>query len=272
MKTNLASAVRRARDIVANATGIRLGSVRGHKGSHVGLELLWSRFDNRIERCAISHVFDFDTVCSFLVRDIADYIQRHHYEGRFYSREELMLIRDHYKGGTFVDIGANVGNHSIFAAKVMRAPNVIAIEPNPAAYKILNCNLALNELGNVVRHIACGLSDHEGVAAVEKIGEANLGGAQLREGDGGAVLLRRGDELLSDVDVGFIKIDVEGMELGVLRGLEQTIRRSRPSILVEVDEPHRSEFEAVCHGLGYRLAAEIRAYEANSNHLIVPIP
>jgi Met-10+ like-protein len=57
-------------------------------------------------------------------------------KGVFYEREELEIIATHFKGGTFVDIGANVGNHSIFAAKFLGASKVIAFEPNPTAYVI----------------------------------------------------------------------------------------------------------------------------------------
>jgi hypothetical protein len=42
-------------------------------------------------------------------------------------------------------------------------------------------------------------------------------------------------------DVGFVKIDVEGHELAALRGAEQTLRRCRPLVLVEVEDRHRPD-------------------------------
>ena len=73
-----------------------------------------------------------------------DYIQAHHLKGRFYEQEELELIGRHFKGGVFVDVGANIGNHTIYALKFLGATKVIAFEPNPAAARILKVNLALN--------------------------------------------------------------------------------------------------------------------------------
>lgn len=95
----------------------------------------------------------------FFVAHEHEEIQKEHAQRVFYEREELEIIATHFKGGTFVDIGANVGNHSIFAAKFLGASKVIAFEPSPTAYVIFKCNIALNDLESRIVHHAVGLSD-----------------------------------------------------------------------------------------------------------------
>src|SRR5688500_7711411 len=54
----------------------------------------------------------------FFVANEGDHIQRFHLQGRFYEAEELELIGRYFRNGVFVDIGANVGNHSLYAALI----------------------------------------------------------------------------------------------------------------------------------------------------------
>jgi hypothetical protein len=53
-----------------------------------------------------------------IVRNRRDLVQAHHFSGEFYEAEELQIIQKYFKaGGIFVNIGANVGNHTVFAQK-----------------------------------------------------------------------------------------------------------------------------------------------------------
>jgi hypothetical protein len=83
----------------------------------------------------------------FFVTNEHDEIQYHHVAGRFYETEELTIIAQFFpRGGVFVDIGANVGNHSIYVCNYLEPLQVVAIEPNPVVIPILKINLALNGL------------------------------------------------------------------------------------------------------------------------------
>ena len=67
-----------------------------------------------------------------------DPIQRKHRKGVFYEKAELEQIKQHLPlRGTFVDIGANIGNHSLFVAAFMSPARIIPFEPNPDACKLL---------------------------------------------------------------------------------------------------------------------------------------
>ena len=99
---------------------------------------------------------------SFFVADKTDLIQKEHLEGKFYESDELKLIsRFFHPGSTFVDIGANVGNHTVYVARFLSPLYVIVIEPNPSTFAIIKANIALNQLGGCVdiSHLGIGLSN-----------------------------------------------------------------------------------------------------------------
>lgn len=201
----------------------------------------------------------------FLIQHRYDHIQRELAQGRFYEIEELALN----PGSVFVDVGANVGVHSIYAAKVLHASKVIAIEPNPIAYRLLCANAGLNCILDRFVHHAVALSDETGRGAMD-IPLHNLGAVHVVRGDG-AIQLVPGDDILRDEPrIDFIKIDTEGMELNVLRGLSETITRHQPTLFVEVDERNKSSAPSLLAELGYRIADRFRRYETSENFLALP--
>jgi FkbM family methyltransferase len=201
-----------------------------------------------------------------------DPIQRANRNGVFYEPEELELIRQHFPaGGVFVDIGANVGNHSLFVGRFLAPSKVIPFEPNPLAYRLLLVNVAINGLTGVfdLSHIGMGLSDKEqaGFAMTER--QKNLGAARMVEGAGDIAVIR-GDDALAGIVPDFIKIDVEGMEMMVLAGLGETIGKSRPKILIEVDNKNAADFFEWVDAAGYAVAETIERYPVNKNHFLIP--
>ena len=201
-----------------------------------------------------------------------DPIQDHNRGGRFYELEELQVILRAFPiGGVFVDIGANIGNHTLFFALFGHASQVIPIEPNPLAYRMLLANVVMNDLAGVVdlRHLGLGLSDGAGEGFAMQERTKNLGGAKMLEGQGD-IPVRAGDEVLGDVTPAMIKIDVEGMEMRVLAGLKATIARDKPVIFVEVDRANYDAFDLWLGAVGYKKVREFSRYRANTNYLIVP--
>ncbi|MCC1498344.1 FkbM family methyltransferase, partial [Alcanivorax sp. 1008] len=96
----------------------------------------------------------------FLVADRFDVIQKHHADGKFYEQDLLDVLAENIKeGACFVDIGANVGNHSIFAAAHLGASRIIAFEPMRLQHAILSINVLLNELQGKVEVHKLALSD-----------------------------------------------------------------------------------------------------------------
>jgi FkbM family methyltransferase len=222
------------------------------------------------------------TVCSnildnkaihFFVTDNHDVIQGHHAEGQFYELEELSIIACYFPlGGVFVDVGANVGNHAIYVCHYLHPTQVIIIEPNPLAISILRINVALNGLQRVVdmSHLGCGLSDAPGNAQIQTP-PGNLGGTTLQPDEkSNGVPLIRGDDILVERRVDFIKMDIEGMELKALAGLAGTISKWRPSLFVEIDNSNAENFIAWTKTNGYKIVSKYRRYHSSENYMVVP--
>lgn len=201
-----------------------------------------------------------------------DPIQKRHRAGAFYEPVELGWIAAHLPGGgTFVDIGANVGNHSLYAGLFCGAGRIIPFEPNPLAYRLLVLNVALNELSEqvVFDFIGVGASDldEDGFAMSARI--KNLGAAKMLR-DAGDIATVRPDDVLQDETPGVVKIDVEGMEMSVLRGLQKTIRRCRPVLIVECDRANIHDFADWRLANGFELPASVKHYPENRNFLCIP--
>jgi FkbM family methyltransferase len=138
-----------------------------------------------------------------------------------------------------IDVGANVGNHTMYFARFFRS--VIAFEPNPPVACILRANVLLNDLASRVRVVELGLSD----AAAElpfAVNASNLGGSRFveqRVTGMPLISVSRGDDALSGLEIsdriGLIKLDVEGMELPAIEGLINTISRDHPLIVFEAN-------------------------------------
>ncbi|MEP2716248.1 FkbM family methyltransferase [Pseudophaeobacter sp.] len=208
---------------------------------------------------------------SFCVNKAKDPIQRNHRKGTFYELDELeALIPLFPEGGTFVDIGANVGNHSLFAGLFLKAGRIIPFEPNRLAYDLLINNMLVNGLRDRVDFsmLGIGLSDElSGGFAMERR-RRNLGGAKMLAGEGD-LKVYRADALLDEVEPDFIKVDVEGMEIKVISGLSGVLGRCRPIIMIEVDNENEEAFQEWVQEVGYATLNVCQQYRSNKNHLIV---
>ncbi|MBQ9479069.1 MAG: FkbM family methyltransferase, partial [Selenomonadaceae bacterium] len=136
-------------------------------------------------------------------------------------------------GSVVVDVGANIGNHTLFFANELNAAKIIAFEPIASTFKILNFNIRLNRLDDRVELRNEGLSNRQGRAAVGVYNPNNTGGTVLNEeGNDGDISVMTLDALNLQ-SIALLKIDVEGMEMKVLEGALETIKRTRPIVFVE---------------------------------------
>lgn len=201
---------------------------------------------------------------------LEDPIQRQHRKGGFYEEPELAVIKAHFpQGGTFVDIGSNIGNHSMFVAAFLQPAKIIPFEPNPLAYKLLLANIMLNGFNDVfdVSHIGFGLSDEKAGGFSMSRQKRNLGGARMEPGEGEIETIT-GDEALAAETPDFLKIDVEGMEMMALAGLEGTIARCAPMMLIEVDQENYVAFDSWVEDHGYEVLDTFQRYRTNKNFLL----
>lgn len=200
-----------------------------------------------------------------------DPIQRNHRRGGFYEIGELNLLKEIFPdGGTMIDIGANVGNHLLFAALILKAKRIVPIEPNPQVYRMLIENVLANGLQDTVdlTRLGVGLSDaHSGGFAMQDK-KRNRGSARMLPGKG-ELEVHRGDVLLAGETPDLIKIDVEGMEMSVLSGLDLLLREARPDILLEVDNENDGAFQDWVANSGYVIAHTHQRYRLNRNHILI---
>ncbi len=175
-----------------------------------------------------------------------------------FSESEVDVFRQLVRpGDTVLDIGANMGTHTIyFAQAVGPQGSVHAFEPQRMLFQLLCGNVALNSLANVYCHHAA-VGDRSGSLLVPRLDfavEQNLGGLSV-EGhqQGESVPLVTVDSLSLEA-CRLIKADVEGMELAVLKGAGQTIERFHPVLYVENDREDRSaELMRWIANLGYKM-------------------
>ena len=168
-------------------------------------------------------------------------------------------------GARVIDIGAYIGTHTLaFASIVGPTGSVHAFEPQPNIFELLKANVESNNLINVTLY-GLALSDeiNEISFVEEDIGSPGNFGATtiLQEGNLSAapqvsIILNRLDNLING-RVDLIKVDVEGMEVEVLKGAEKTILENRPIILCEVNSVesgvklirHVREIDYLAYGL-----------------------
>jgi FkbM family methyltransferase len=229
--------------------------------------------ETRVDGKIVQTTVDGEKI-SFLVTNSADAIMKFHDRGTFYEMEELDLIKRHYtRGGTFVDIGANIGNHAIYISRFTNSRRIVVFEPNATAIPILRTNLVLNRCSNVdTRFLGLALAARKGRLRQETPDANNLGHTCYYEDESGDVQAVDGDALLLDEPIEFIKIDVEGMEIEILSGLHQTIRRWRPTIFVEVWDAKAPAFQDWCTRESYRVVDRYQRYNCIQNYLIEPLP
>jgi FkbM family methyltransferase len=198
-------------------------------------KLLWAARHIRLKWCregAMIYIIND----RWIGRGLDKYGEVSHGEVVFLSQ----LIRP---GMTILDVGANIGLLTLpFARLVRPGGRVIAFEPQRSIYQMLCGNLALNAIDNVFAHNSA-VGRQAGSITVPPIDytlPGNFGGVSIGvSGAGETVPLVTIDSLaLARCD--FIKIDVEGMELDVLEGAGNTLRRFRPCLYLENDRLEKS--------------------------------
>lgn len=170
-------------------------------------------------------------------------------EEKFYESIFLeYLSKYHKKNGIIIDVGANIGNHSIFFGKVLQA-EIIAIEPEPHNSFFLDFNIRINQLKKQVTLLKTAVGEINGSICLEMNVANNYGSFTAKPeanpntspvSDPMAIevgsqtidyLLNSNNVNLENISI--IKLDVEGMEVEALRGALTVIKKSLPVIAVE---------------------------------------
>jgi FkbM family methyltransferase len=164
-------------------------------------------------------------------------------------------------GDNVIEVGANIGSHTVGIAKAVGPKGLVhAFEAQRACYAFLQAQIAINQLVNIHAYSqAVGRESGKlWVPAVNYSVLGNFGGVALLQDDktvgSEPVDVVTLDERLGDCPCALIKIDVEGMEEDVIQGASKLIGRWNPLLYVEYDGTDRSKSViALILQLGYRL-------------------
>lgn len=212
--------------------------------------------------------------------DLRESLQRDFLFG-LYDRRELELVGEHLGDGDFVDVGAHVGLYTV-AAALHGTGRVLAFEPNPSARTQLAANVALNARRNVLL-VPKAVGDAPGTALLHvpqtpDPSFSSLAGGRFAEGEPIEVEVTTVDAEVEAAGLrpSVVKIDVEGGELAVVGGMQQTLERHRPVLLVEVSEESARELAGRLDGYsGFRVGRALEPLASGRglfNALFVPQP
>ncbi len=181
------------------------------------------------------HVFEVRTTAGLMAGNTRDILQQYLYYFGVWEPEATAFLNNCLKpGDTFIDVGANIGYFSLLAAKNV-GPNgrVIAVEASPVVYQHLVGNVNLNQ-ARQIRTLNVAAAAEKGTVALYCGQECNCGATSVVCGESDVVIAEVHAAPLTDLisddewnNARLVKIDVEGAEVGVIRGLGPLIERGR---------------------------------------------
>ena len=180
---------------------------------------------------------------------------------QFYEMDSLVYLKekffDRIQGRTILDIGANIGNHSLFFSWYLHPKKIFAFEPAPDTYVILQKNIEINGLDERISAINVGVGAKKGKGQINFRVPFNLGATSIIENDSGVIDIVTIDGLSWDNDIGLMKIDVEGFEAKVIEGARDTITKYKPVIMIEIFDGNSTfdEIYRFLSQLGYTVEA-----------------
>jgi FkbM family methyltransferase len=213
--------------------------------------------------------------------DLRESLQRDFYFGLYDQRELRLLAERLRSGGDFVDVGAHVGMYAVRAALELRdRGRVLAFEPNPSACAQLLENVELNGCTNVVV-VAAAVADERGEATLHVPASpdpsfSSLEGGRFAEGEPVVVPVTTVDVAAAEhgVQPSVVKVDVEGGEAAVVRGMAETVARFRPTVLIEVSAESAPKVRRLLPGYrAFRVARRLESLESGRglfNALFLP--
>ena len=158
-----------------------------------------------------------------------------------------------------MDIGANLGNHTLYWSQNMDYERIYSFEPFTPNFEVLRQNVKDNGLKNIVL-VHKGIGEKKGYTNILEFDESNYGGTTLDVSVNG----EKGEIEITDIDsfaaeqnierIDFIKIDTEGYEQKVLQGMEKTLNQFSPDLWIEVTASSVQPIVEKLRSLGYVIA------------------
>ncbi len=204
-------------------------------GSYMKIRTLYlGRFKKKV-----LYNFYYSDICFKIFLDPKNgFIDKEIFWKGVYEEEFLDFLKKELKNtDVYIDIGANIGQHALFASCLVNKGYVYAFEPNFPVYNQLVESIEINPNIKNISVYNIGLGSEK---KTEKfyVNTENIGGSSLLEYkntmNAVTIEIDKGDTFLLGLEkVNFIKIDVEGFEYETLLGLQETIKKFKPKMLIE---------------------------------------
>lgn len=183
--------------------------------------------------------------------DLYNLIDRRLYRYGAFEKHILFLIRDvlqQYNKPVFLDIGCNVGQHSLYAARY--AGTVYAFDPYRHVLEQFEHNIAINHIDNICIHpVGMGIENVEKRFYLPPAMNLGMGSFiedfSQKNNPGPMLTIVNGDEYLRSQKINsfeLMKVDVEGFEKYVLQGLKNSLLNTRPIIILEITKGISASF------------------------------
>ena len=189
-----------------------------------------------------------------LTRDDKIHVESHQKDKNFYEWYVLEYIRKMNLRGVYVDVGANIGNHSVYFACECPSTEVISIEMVPEVFEILkeNCRLNINKPHTLIN---CAVVDLPRMVSHEPILSYRVGSTKVKENLDGNIQGDTLDNILDSItNIAVIKIDIESYEVFALRGAINILKREIPLIVTEAqDDKEFNAYKEIMYGAGYKV-------------------
>ena len=180
----------------------------------------------------------------------------------------LKRTLEKHNKGAFLDIGSNIGNHTLYMFQKDLVSLAYCFEPVQDTFQILEKNISINNLQNKVKLFNVGVGETQGKAQIASYTTSNTGMSQLKICNDGNIPIIAIDDLKIDQDISCIKIDVEGFELNVIKGMLNTIKKHKHILFIEIRNHFFDAILEKLQPLGYQFIKLEENSESNVNNYL----
>ena len=191
----------------------------------------------------------FDSSINYNMRlDLSNDLQRAYYFLNY--GQDLLKIMKHNleKDSVFVDVGANIGYFTMLASSIITKGSIIAFEPSSLNYNLLS----INTKGSIVKSYKIALSNRNGHTNLYTNKKSTGWHSLIGSGKHENVKVSKFDDLALGIKkIDLVKIDVEGHELEVLKGMKKSLLKYCPKVVCEVDRNTEKRVVNFMMNIGY---------------------
>jgi len=198
------------------------------------------------------------------------------WSGNFYEAELLEFARKLKldKNKVIVDVGANVGNHTIFFSLFCPYSKIFAFEPYDKVRKVLESHIELNKLRDI-KVLPYAVGAKTGLCDLIKYPsgyDIKYDGRTCVKA-GNTIKMVTLDEILENEEVSLIKMDVEDYEYNVLQGAKKILERCHPYLFIEAkSDTLKQRIDNYLADLGYKSTAKFNPYHLTYFYEVVDKP